>query len=1062
MKKLKSVEQLERLRREILKTRDPGKQHIIIFGGTCGRSRGSENILNAVRAEVKSQGLEERVEVRGPGCVGFCEVEPVVLLQPQEVYYPRVKTDDIPRIVADTVVGGKIVDELLYSDPVSGRKFVSVDEIPFYKKQQRNLLSHHGEIEPTNIDDYIAIGGYSALVKVLSSISPEEIIDIIKKSGLRGRGGGGFPTGIKWESCRRAEGDIKYVLCNADEGDPGAYMDRSLLEGNPHSILEGMIIGAYAIGAHEGYIYVRQEYPLACEHFTMALDQARQYGFLGKNILGTRFHFDVKVNRGGGAFVCGESTALMASIEGKPGEPRAKHVHTVEKGLWERPSCLNNVETWANVPLIINKGWDWYSQIGTEKSKGTKIFSLVGKVKNTGLVEVPMGITLREVIYDIGGGIRNEKRFKAVQTGGPSGGVIPQKLLDLPVDFESLTEAGSMMGSGGMIVMDEDNCMVDIAKYFINFLKDESCGKCTACREGLVQMHAVLEDITEGRGKEQDIEFLEDLAWTISNGSLCQLGATASNPVLATLHHFRNEYIDHITKKRCAAAVCPEIISSPCQYACPIDTEASVYVSLIAKKKYAEALEIIKKDNPFASVLARVCHHPCESKCRAGEGGDPIAIRNLKRFVTDYGLRNKLALRAKPVAKNKPGKAAIIGSGPAGLTCGFYLAQKGYKVDVFEKLPVIGGMLAVAIPEYRLPRKILKIDVDYIKSSGVKIQTNKALGKDFNIDDLFNQGYKAIFIATGAHKSWKLNIPGENIKGVLPGMEALTSINLGKKINIGKKVGVIGGGNTAVDIARAVLRTGIPESVIIFYRRTMIEMPAYEEEVKAALEEGIKIEFLVTPKKIISEKGKLKSCQFLRMKLGRVDESGRRRPVPIEGSEFKAELDSLIVAIGEQPDVSFIKKGSALEVSYRGTLVVDPETLLTNREGVFAGGDLVTGPNTVVDAVASGKIAAESIDQFLRGEEIKREYTLTRPSRYVEPFELSDEELEKLFTAKRPTMAQLSPEKRKSNFQEVDQGFTEEQAIKEAKRCLRCELETQDGREFLEKLKEDSSVKQEA
>lgn len=560
MKKIKSIEQLERFRKEILKTRETKKQRIIIFGGTCGRSRGSEDILDAVRAEIKNQGLEERVEVRGPGCVGFCEVEPVVVLKPQEIYYPRVKIDDIPRIVAETLVEGKILDELLFRDPVSGKRCVSGEEIPFYQKQQRNLLSHHGEIEPTNIDDYIAIGGYSALVKVLSSMSSEEIIEIIKNSGLRGRGGGGFPTGIKWESCRKAEGDIKYVLCNADEGDPGAYMDRSLLEGNPHSILEGMIIGAYAIGAQEGYIYVRQEYPLACEHFILALDQARDYGLLGKNILGSRFNFDVQVSRGGGAFVCGESTALMASIEGKPGEPRAKHVHTVEKGLWERPSCLNNVETWANVPLIINKGWNWYSQIGTEKSKGTKIFSLVGKVQNTGLVEVPMGITLREVIYDIGGGIRDGKKFKAVQTGGPSGGVIPEKLLHLPVDFESLTEAGSMMGSGGMIVMDEDNCMVDIAKYFINFLKDESCGKCTPCREGLVQMHAVLEDITEGRGKEEDIEFLEDLAWTISNGSLCQLGATASNPVLSTLKYFKKEYEAHIKDKRCPAGVCKALI----------------------------------------------------------------------------------------------------------------------------------------------------------------------------------------------------------------------------------------------------------------------------------------------------------------------------------------------------------------------------------------------------------------------------------------------------------------------------------------------------------------------
>ncbi len=560
MKRLKSTSQLEKLRKEILEKKDPNRKYISICGGTGCVAYGSVSIVDSFREELKKQGLEKEVDVLVTGCHGFCEKGPLVVIRPENIFYQRIRPENIEEIVRDTVIGGKVLDHLLYTDPVSGEKTVYEHEVPFYKKQQRLVFGHNGFIDPTSINDYIGIGGYSALPKALTNMDPDEIIDTVKKSGLRGRGGGGFPTGRKWESCRKAEGDIKYVICNADEGDPGAYMDRSVLEGNPHSVLEGMIIGAYAIGSHEGYIYVRQEYPLAVKHFGLALDQARELGLLGKNILGSGFDFDVKVNRGGGAFVCGESTALMASIEGNPGEPRAKHVHTVEKGLWDKPTNLNNVETWANVPLIINKGWEWYSKIGTEKSKGTKIFSLVGKVNNTGLVEIPMGMSLREVVHEIGGGIREEKRFKAVQTGGPSGGVIPESLLDLPVDFERLTEVGSMMGSGGMIVMDEDNCMVDIAKYFINFLKDESCGKCTPCREGLAQMSMILNDITEGRGKEEDIELLRDLTWTISNGSLCQLGATASNPVLTALRYFPDEYDAHVKDKKCPAGVCKALI----------------------------------------------------------------------------------------------------------------------------------------------------------------------------------------------------------------------------------------------------------------------------------------------------------------------------------------------------------------------------------------------------------------------------------------------------------------------------------------------------------------------
>ncbi len=561
MSKLKSSQELEDLRKSITAQIDADKPCITICSGSGCHALGSQKLQAAFKAEIKRQKLEARVDIRTTGCHGFCERGPLIVIKPSNIFYQRAEVGDIPEIVSETIVKGNIVDRLLYTDPNSGQKISYEHYVPFYQKQQRLVFGNNGFIDPNNINDYIALGGYAALSRALFEMSPEAVIGEVKKANLRGRGGGGFPTGVKWDSCRQAKGDTKYVICNCDEGDPGAFMDRSLMEGNPHSVLEGMIIGAYAIGSHEGYIYVRHEYPLAVKNAEMAIKQADDYGLIGKNILGSGFGFSVRINRGGGAFVCGESTALIASLEGEVGEPRAKYVHTSEKGLWEQPTNLNNVETWANVPLIIKNGADWYSKIGTEGSKGTKIFSLVGKINNTGLVEVPMGITLREIIYDIGGGIPGGKRFKAVQTGGPSGGCIPESQLDLPVDFDELAEVGSMMGSGGMIVMDEDNCMVDIAKYFIDFLEGESCGKCVPCREGLKRMSQILTAITEGRGQEGDIELLEEMSAAIVDGSLCALGTTAPNPVLSTIRYFRDEYEAHIRDKKCPAGVCKGLIT---------------------------------------------------------------------------------------------------------------------------------------------------------------------------------------------------------------------------------------------------------------------------------------------------------------------------------------------------------------------------------------------------------------------------------------------------------------------------------------------------------------------
>ncbi|NMB35718.1 MAG: NADH-quinone oxidoreductase subunit NuoF [Firmicutes bacterium] len=560
MSRLNSVGELEKLRAEILEKRDSGRPCITTCLGTGCHAYASQDVYNALAEEISSRGLTGKVDLRGTGCHGFCEQGPIVVIFPGEICYCRVQPEDAADIVALTVLENKVIDRLLYEDPVSGQKYERESEIPFYKNQDRLILGQNRLIDPQNIEDYFALGGYKALAKALAEMTPEDVLEEVKKANLRGRGGGGFPAGVKWETTRQAPEKEKYVIVNADEGDPGAYMDRSLLEGNPHLVLEGLILGAYAIGAAKGFVYVRQEYPLAVKNLTLAVQQAEEHGLLGDDILGSGFDFSVSIKRGAGAFVSGESSALVSAIEGQVGEPRPKHINTAISGLWGKPTNLNNVETWANVPYIIERGAGWFNSTGNEQNKGTKIFSLVGKVNNTGLVEVPMGTPLRKIIDDIGGGIPGDKRFKAVQTGGPSGGCIPEQYLDTPVDFDRLKELGSMMGSGGMIIMDEDNCMVDVAKYFMHFLKDESCGKCTSCREGTKRMYEILDAITRGEGREGDLELLEEIAWVTENASLCALGSTAANPVLSTLRYFRDEYEAHIKEKRCPAKVCKALI----------------------------------------------------------------------------------------------------------------------------------------------------------------------------------------------------------------------------------------------------------------------------------------------------------------------------------------------------------------------------------------------------------------------------------------------------------------------------------------------------------------------
>jgi NADH-quinone oxidoreductase subunit F len=1004
----------------------------------CAGNRSLE-MREALVAEIAKHGLTDEIEVISTGCYGYCGMGPMMLVQPDNIFYQQVTAKDVPFLVEEHLRKGRPVKKLMFTPPEGKEPIPKMCDIPFFGKQMLIALRNRGVIDPEKIEEYIAREGYEAMAKALTSMSPAQVLEEIKASGLRGRGGGGFPTGIKWETCIKAHSPdgVRYVVCNCDEGDPGAFMDRSIAESDPHSVIEGLVIGAYAVGAHQGYIYVRHEYPLALKQFMVALKQAREYGLLGQDILGTGFDFDIEVHRGAGAFICGESTALMASIEGRVGEPRAKYVHTVEVGLYNKPTVLNNVETWVNIPMIIQRGAKWFASIGTEHSKGTKVFSLTGRVNNTGLVEVPMGITLREIIFDIGGGIAGGRKFKAVQTGGPSGGCLPERMLDLPVDFDSLVEAGSMMGSGGMIVMDDSTCMVDLARYFTGFLKDESCGKCTVCREGLRNMYQILTDITEGRGKEGDIELLEELGQTMIDGSLCALGGSAPNPVLSTIREFRGEYEDHIKYKKCPAAVCSKIVFAPCKYSCPLSTDIPTFIGLVAKGQYGEGFEVIRKNNPFPVVTSYICHHPCDERCRAGEFGQSISIKALKRYVSDRQLERRIAPLLRPQQRFAE-KVAIVGAGPAGLTAAWELIRTGYGVTVFEAAAFLGGMIAAAIPRYRLPSDILDMEIQNIVKLGVEVRMKTVLGKDISLRDLLAQGYKAVVLATGAHESRQMNIPGENLAGVIDGLEFLKATNAGKKMELGKRVAVVGGGNAAIDAARTVWRFG--SDVTILYRRTAKEVPAMKTEVAAAIEEGLTFEYLVAPVRILGEQGRVQKIECVRMELGKPDETGRPRPIPIKGSEFTREVDTLIVAVGERPNVGFLRGESAVKVSEGGLIRVDGETLATTMEGVFACGDAVTGPSTISDSMAQGKLAARTVHRYLRGESLKPEYQVVEPSPHVEPIALSDEELEAIAAAGRSPMPMAPVAQRRDNFEKVELGLAEDMAVRESRRCLRCDL----------------------
>ncbi|MEN8908158.1 MAG: FAD-dependent oxidoreductase [Clostridiales bacterium] len=1002
------------------------KYKILVCSGAGCISSNCHEVKNVLLEALEKNNLKEKVYTIETGCIGTCDIGPVIVINPEGVFYTNVSSEDVYKIVEEHLVKGNIIKEKTYFDIKSRKNIPYLKDIPYFAQQVKIALKNCGNIDYSSLEEYISVDGYLAIANVLNNDSQEDVINKIKNSGLRGRGGAGFPVGIKWEAGMKAKSDQKYIVCNADEGDPGAFMDRSILEGDPHNIIEGMMIGGYSIGASKGYVYIRAEYPLAVERLGLAIDKARNSGILGNNIFGSSFSFDLEIRIGAGAFVCGEETALMASVEGKRGEPKQKPPFPFQKGLFEKPTIINNVESFANIVPIILNGSDWFSQYGTKKSKGTKVFALAGDIVNTGIVEIPMGVTLGEVIFNIGGGIPKGKHFKAAQTGGPSGGCITKEYLNTPIDYDSLTKLGAIMGSGGLISMDEDTCMVDMARFFMEFVQEESCGKCVPCRLGTKRMLEILERITKGEGKIGDIELLEELGSMIKETAVCGLGQTAPNPVLSTIKYFREEYEEHIINNHCDAGVCSEMFLSPCQNACPADVNVPGYISLIAAGRVRDAYNLIRKDNPFPAICGRVCTHPCESKCRRMQLDESLSIVNLKRYAADYILKSEEPYMDLVFPK-KGKKVAIVGAGPSGLTCAYYLARLGYEVDVYEEQPIAGGVLAFGIPEYRLPKDILAKEIKLIENVGVKIHLNIEVGKDIQFEELKND-YNSIYIATGTQFSRKINIPGEDLSNVYYGLDFLKDVNINGDFKLKGTVAVIGGGSTAMDAARVAVRLGA-DKVIVLYRRNLEDMPADVIEIKEGIEEGITIHTMVSPTQFIGEE-KLEEIECVDMKLSDFGSDGRRKTIPIKGSEFKIKVDMVIPAVSQYSDLPFIDKNE-VETTRWGTFVTSKDTLMTNIEGVFAGGDVARGSDVVITAIADGKNAARAIDKYLGGNGI------LNTGEEIEIPKTSEES--DILEHERFSMKYLDPEDRKKCFGEVALGFHKLNAIAESMRCLRCD-----------------------
>jgi NADH-quinone oxidoreductase subunit F len=1028
----------------------PYKPRIGVGMGTCGNGNGAEGIYHAFVDEIEMRGLD--VQLAHVGCFGFCAQEPLVnvwLPGRPLVVLSRVQPHDVPRILDDLYLGKLTADLALCKieewDHLTGMvkygaglpEIPSWREVPFFRGQKKIVLRNCGLISADDIEEYIAVGGYQSLYKVLIDGTPDLVIEQIKASKLRGRGGAGYPTGLKWEMLRKAKADRKYLICNADEGDPGAYMNRNEIESDPHALLEGMIIGGYLTGASDGIIYVRAEYPLAVHRLSRAIGQALEYGLLGENILGRGFQFRIELVEGAGAFVCGEETALIASLEGRAGRPRPRPPFPAQRGLWGRPTNINNVETWYNIAPIVARGPAWFTETGSTKSAGTKVFSLVGKVRNTGLVEMPLGTPLKTFVYDVGEGGTHGKQIKAVQTGGPSGGCIPQEMFDTAVDYETLARLGSIMGSGGMVVMDEDNCMVDVARYFIEFTHSESCGKCVPCRVGLDKALRILKAFTDGKGVESDLDNLDELGRMMRDMSLCGLGQTAPNPLLTTMRHFRHEFEDHIRARRCRAGVCEDLALSPCENSCPLHMNIPRFLQLYKENRLEEAFESIVMDNPLPASTGRVCQHPCDDRCRRMNLDEAVNIRDIHRFIADtiYGS-DRFPAMAGMIATKKLSptgrKVAVVGAGPTGVSAAFYLALLGHDVTVYESNPEAGGMLRYALPEYRLPKGVLAREIELIERVGVKFVYNTAVGFDLSLNELDLQ-YDAVFLAIGTWKEAWVYLPGTELKGVMPALLFLEAVSKTEPVQLGKKVVVIGGGNAAIDSARTALRMGA--DVTIVYRRERKDMPAIKEEIEAAEAEGAAFVYLAAPHRIMGIHGIVKAIEVVKTRLGEFDASGRRKPVPTEEVQV-IKCDTVILAVGEKVDMDFAR-ASGLTVKESGTVEVDRFTLQTSRDKFYAGGDVITGASNVSNAMGYGKKAARMIDQRLMGE--TRFYTLFR-----DDFEYDRTAPSQTSACRRQVPGQVPAAERVRNFEEVTVGLTPGEALEEADRCLRCDIRATD------------------
>jgi NADH-quinone oxidoreductase subunit F len=1024
----------------------PNRPRVAVGMGTCGSGNGAEGVYGAFKSAIDARGLD--LQLAPVGCFGFCAEEPLV-----NVWVPgrpllvlrRVQPDQVD-VIIDAISHDRLPPaELLLCkieewDHLTGHvrygtgyaDVPSWDEVPFFSGQLKIVLRNCGLISPDDIEEYLAVGGYQALYKVLIDQNPDGVIEQIKASKLRGRGGAGFLTGNKWEFLQQAPGPDKYLVCNADEGDPGAYMNRNEIESDPHALLEGMLIAGFATGASHGIIYVRAEYPIAVMRLARAIEQARAYGLLGTDVMGRGFDFDIQTVEGAGAFVCGEETALIASLEGHAGRPRPRPPFPAQRGLYGKPTNINNVETWYNVAPIVARGPAWFSDTGSARSAGTKVFSLVGKVRSTGLVEMPLGTPLSKFIYDIGGGGSNGREIKAVQTGGPSGGCIPADMLDTPVDYETLAQIGSIMGSGGMVVMDEDNCMVDVARYFVEFTHSESCGKCVPCRVGLDKALEMLDGFTHGSATLEDLDALDELCRMVRDTSLCGLGQSAPNPVLTSLRHFRHEFEDHIRAKRCRAGVCEDLALSPCENSCPLHMNIPRFLQLYKEDRLEDAFLSVILDNPLPASTGRVCQHPCDDRCRREALDEAVNMREVHRSIADQVLLSDrfeaMVERVLERRLERTGqRVAVVGAGPTGLTCAYYLALRGHQVTCYEARPAAGGMLRYALPDYRLPQRVLDKEIELIERVGVEFRFNVEVGSDVTLNELAEQ-HDAVFLSIGTWKEAWVHLPGTELTGVIPALPFLEAMAREQSVPVGRNVVVIGGGNAAVDSARTARRMGA--DVTIVYRRERKDMPAIAEEVEAAEAEGARIAFLAAPNRIVGDAdGKVRAIEVVRTRPGEFDESGRRRPVPTD-EIMRLECDSVVLAVGERVDPDFCN-ASGLRVKDDGTLEVDRYSLETSRERFYAGGDLITGASNVSNAMGIGKKAARTIDRRL----------MDRLTPSVLPeFVYQMEPPDPPSPIGRHTPAELPASERVGSYAEVSLGLTPVAALDEAQRCLRCDI----------------------